>query len=356
MSTVETWTDAAIGETRQVLVRDGAPTMLHVTRWSDAGKRALWGEAYVARVHTVDRRRRGCFVDLGLGDAHGFLRLDAQGRVKGQTLAEGRKVVVRVTREAARGKAAVLELLAEPAPEGAPHRLHRPECDSDLDAATPADIEVRERIDDIVDASLARTAPIAGGGVLTIEPTAALVAVDVDSGNRSGSPDPEKFALDLNVAAAQAAARELRLRNLGGIVATDFVSMRDRRNGEAVVAALKAAVADDPWGVTVAPMSRFGVVEMSRGQLRAPLAERFLDADGKPSAETVALKAFRAMEREARGARGREVVARLAPDVIAWLEADVIGWRDALRSRIGPRWRLLAEPSAPRERIDVEAV
>ncbi len=356
MSKVETWTDAAIGETRQVLMRDGTPVMLHVTRWSDAGKRALWGEAYAARVRTVDRRRRGCFVDLGLGDAHGFLRLDAQGRVKGQALAEGQKVAVRVTREAARGKAAVLELLAEPAPEGAQRRLQRPECDSDLDATAPADIEVRERIDDIVDASLARTAPIAGGGVLTIEPTAALVAIDVDSGSRSGSPDAEKFALDLNIAAALGAARELRVRNLGGIVAIDFVSMRDRRNGEAVVAALKSAVADDPWGVTVAPMSRFGVVEMSRGQLRAPLAERFLGADGRPSAETVALKALRAMEREARGARGREVIARLAPESVAWLEADVIGWREALRSRIGPRWRLLADPSAPRERIDVEAV
>ncbi|KAF0178450.1 MAG: RNA-binding S1 domain-containing protein [Alphaproteobacteria bacterium] len=353
---METWIDAAIGETRQVLVRDGAPIMLHVTRWSDAGKRALWGEAYAARVRTVDRRRRGCFVDLGLGDEHGFLRLDAQGRVKGRALAEGQGVVVRVTREAVRGKAAVLELLAEPAPEGAPRRLQRPECDSDLEAATPSEIEARERIDDIVDASLAHIAPIPGGGLLTIEPTAALVAIDVDSGRRSGSPDAEKFALDLNIAAAQAVARELRLRNLGGIVAIDFVSMRDRRGGEAVVAALKAAVADDPWGVTVAAMSRFGVVEMSRGQLRAPLAERFLDADGRPSAETVALKALRAMEREARGARGREVVARLAPDVIAWLEADVIGWREALRSRIGPRWRLLAEPAGVRERIDVEAV
>ena len=62
------------------------------------------------------------------------------------------------------------------------------------------------------------------------------------------------------------------------------------------------------------------------------------------------------LRRNLRSARGREVIARLAPDVIAWLEAEVIGWREALQSRIGPRWRLLAEPAAPRERIDVEAV
>lgn len=356
MSTSETWTDAAIGETRQVLVRDGAPVMLHITRWSDAGKRALWGEAYVARVRTVDKRRRGAFVDLGLGEAHGFVRLDAQGRAKGQSLSEGQGIAVRVTRETARGKAAVLEVLAGSAPEGVPRRIARPECDADLDGAAAADAEIRERIDAIVDASLARTAPLAGGGVLTIEPTAALVAIDVDSASRAGSPDPERFALELNLTAAQTAMRELRLRSLGGIVAIDFVSMRDRRSGAAVVDALKAASIDDPWGVTIAPMSRFGVVELSRGQLRAPLAERFLDTDGKPSLETIALKALRAMEREAHTARGREVVARLHPEVIGWFDAAPIGWREALRSRIGPRWRMAPAPDAPRDRIDVEAV
>ncbi|MDZ4777218.1 MAG: ribonuclease E/G [Alphaproteobacteria bacterium] len=353
MTALQTSTDAAIGETRQVLVRDGAPIALHVTRWSDAGRRALWGETYLARVRSIDRRRRGAFVDLGVGE--GFVRLDTQGRVNGEALAEGLTVSAHVVREAARGKAPVLQI-ASRGGEGAPRCTGRHESDNDLDAAGAAPPEVRERIDEIVEAALSPTASIPGGGMLTIQPTAALVAIDVDAGARAGSSNAEHFARELNLAAAAAAMRELRLRNLGGIIAIDFVSQRDRSVREAIAAALKAAAADDPWGVAIAPMSRFGVVELSRGQLRAPLHERLLDADGRPTPETVALRALRAMEREARPARGREVVARLAPEVAAWLESDIIDWRPALQARIGPRWRIIAEVGAPRERVDVEAV
>lgn len=353
MTALETWTDAAIGETRQVLVRDGAPVALHIARWSDAGKRALWGETYIARVRTIDRRRRGAFVDLGIGE--GFVRLDAQGKENGDALIEGQTVIAHVVREATRDKAAVLHVSARGG-EGPPRRLDRHESDEALEDAVAATPEVRERIDEVIEATLARTAPIPGGGVLTIEPTSALVAIDVDAGARTGSSNPESFARALNLAAASTAMRALRLRSLGGIVAIDFVSQRDRAAREAVVAALKAAAVDDPWGVILAPMSRFGVVELSRGRLRTPLHERLLDPDGRATPETVALRALRAMEREARTARGREVVARLAPDVVAWLESGVIDWRAPLQARIGPRWRIVPEADAPRERVDVEAV
>lgn len=353
MSVVETWTDAAVGETRQVLVRDGVPFALHVSRWSDRGRRALWGETYCARVRTIDRRRRGAFVDLGVGE--GFIRIDAHSRASGIALVEGQSISARVVREGGRDKAPVLQVL-EVGGDGAPRRLGRHESDDALDAASAAAPELRECIDEVVEAALSRTAPIPGGGHLTIEPTMALVAVDVDAGARAGSSNAERFAAELNLAAAGAAMRELRLRNLGGIVAIDFVSQRDRSARDAVVAALKAAATEDPWGVTIAPMSRFGVVELSRGRLRAALHERMLEPDNRPTPETVALRALRALEREARTARGREVVARLAPEVVDWLLRESIDWRPALQARIGPRWRLVPEPGAGREHIDVEAV
>lgn len=353
MTALETWTDAAIGETRQVILRSGVPIALHIARWSDAGRRALWGETYLARIRTIDHRRRGAFIDLGVGE--GFVRLDAQGRVHDEAVVEGLTVTARVVREGVRGKAAVLQIVSRGG-EGAPRLLDRHESDADLDAARAASPELGERIDEIVEAALTPTAPVPGGGVLTIQPTAALVAIDVDAGARAGSPSPEHFARELNLAAAATAMRELRLRNLGGIIAIDFVSQRDRSVREAIAVALKAAAAEDPWGATIAPMSRFGVVELSRGQLRAPFHERLLDPDGRPTPETVALRALRAMEREARTARGREVTARLAREVAGWLESSVIDWRAALHARIGPRWRIIAEAGAPRERVDVEAV
>lgn len=362
MTVVETWTDAAIGETRQALVRDGKPVMLHVSRWSDAGRRAQWGETYVARVRTVDGRRRGAYLDLGLTGDGGFARLDAAGRARlsngpanGRVaLTEGQAVIARVSREAARGKEPVLEIVALAADADKLGRIARHESVEDADAAGPADADTRESLDALIDSALAPRAPIPGGGVLTIEPTAALVAIDVDAASRRGPSDPERFARDLNLAAAAEAARQLRIRGLGGLVAIDFVSMRDRKAQEAVTAAVKGAVADDPWGVTVAAMSRFGVVELSRGQLRTPLHERLCDAHGEPAAETVALAALRGIEREARTAKGRLVVGWLGAEALDWLLGEHISWREALNARIGPRWDLRLKPGAGRTQWDVE--
>lgn len=358
MSAIEIWTDAAIGETRQVHVQNGRPYALVIWRWSDRGRRARWGEVYSARVRTVDVRRRGAFLDLGIEEA-GFARLDAAGQalVGGgrQLLVEGQAVRAHVRREGARGKSPVVSIEALSTASERLGCVAWHEAESEAERAGAAESDVRERIDSVVEATLACTAPVPGGGILTIEPTAALVAIDVDAGDRAGSGDPERFAAALNVEAAHEALRQLRLRNLGGIVAIDFVSMRDRRGRGQVMDALRAAGAGDPWGVQIAPMSRFGVVELSRGQLCRPIAEVMCDANGLPSAETEALAMLRGVEREARLARGRPVIAVAGAETRAWLEAGVIDWRTALGGRIGPRWEVRDDPGlAPRAwRVEV---
>jgi Ribonuclease G/E len=98
---LEIWIDAAIGETREALVRDGKPIALRIARVSDEGRRARWGELYCARVREIDKRRRGAFLDLGLRDQHGFLPLGDDGRARMRkervTLYDGQGVVVGVT-------------------------------------------------------------------------------------------------------------------------------------------------------------------------------------------------------------------------------------------------------------------
>jgi Ribonuclease G/E len=350
VSAISIWTDAAIGETRQVHVLDGRPFALAIWRWSDRGRRARWGEVYHARVRTVDTRRRGAFLDLGIEEP-GFVRLDSGGMASvgaiRQALVEGQAVRAHVRREGARGKAPVMSFEAIAT---TPERLgcvarHEAEGEAELQGA--ADSDTREHIDALVDAALARTAPVPGGGSLTIEQTAALVAIDVDAGDRGGSGDAERFAAALNVDAAREAMRQLRLRNLGGIVAIDFVSMRDKRNRAQVMDVLRSEASRDPWGVQMAPMSRFGVVELSRGQLCRPLAEVLCGADGAPSAETEALVMLRRMEREASVGRGRPVIAVAGAETRAWLDAAIIDWRTALSARIGPLWELREGPNLP---------
>jgi len=361
---LETWIDASIGETREVLVRGGRPIALRIARASDEGVRARWGELYVGRVREIDRRRRGVFVDLGLRDEFGFLPLGEDGRVRRAgkervSLTEGMGVVVHVTREGARGKNPVIELQESDHDGEAPHRIGQHEADEELVLAKSADAQLRTKIDAVVEDALARIAPLPGGGVLSIEPTSALVAIDVDSGARQGSGDPERFALDLNIAAAQEAARQIRLRNLGGLIAIDFVSMRAKSHGKQLEEAVRAAFADDPWSIQFGGLSRFGVFDMARAQLRRPLHEQMRDADGRLTAETAALMALRAIEREGRAQTGRQIACTVSPGVKAWLDAAEIDWRAQLSNRIGMRWTLDAAPQEafwPRDRIDARAV
>lgn len=112
--------------------------------------------------------------------------------------------------------------------------------------------------------ALAREVPLQGGGRLLIEPTAALTAIDVDGG--------AERALAVNLEAAQEIARQIRLRNLGGIIVVDFIGMAQRRDRQRVVAALRRAVAQDPFPVQVHDTSPLGLVEIGRPRRGASLA------------------------------------------------------------------------------------
>jgi ribonuclease E len=361
MSTpLDAWVDAAIGETREVLVRDGRAIALRIARASDAGRRARWGELYSARVREIDRQRRGVFIDLGLRDEMGFLPLGEDARVRlGKrervALTQGASVVVGVVREAARGKGPVLELEAVGHDAKTPQLLGRHDCDEALRDARPADSLTRAKIDAVIEEALARTVAIPGGGVLTVEPTAALVAIDVDAGARGGSGDPERFALDLNLAAAREAARQIRLRNLGGLIAIDFVSLRAKSNRKELEEAVRQAFAEDPSSVQFGALSRFGVFDLARAQLRRPLHEQLRDASARATPETLALMALRAIEREARATSGRHIACTVSPEVKAWLDGAEFDWRGALNNRIGVIWTIDAQ-TGTYDRIDARAL
>jgi Rne/Rng family ribonuclease len=134
-----------------------------------------------------------------------------------------------------------------------------------------------DEIDEQVVAALEPEVPLPSGGTLLIEPGRTLTAVDVNSGG--GASDPggrragERRFLEANLEAAAEIARQLRLRNIGGIVVIDFIDVKAPQARAQVVDALKAAVADDPAPCWIGPMSRLGLVEMTRRRRGASLAE-----------------------------------------------------------------------------------
>ena len=119
-----------------------------------------------------------------------------------------------------------------------------------------------------IKALFGKKVPLPSGGYLIIEHTEAMHVIDVNSGNRKGADGQESNALATNIEAAHEIARVLQLRDMGGIVAIDFIDMHDRSNNKALYDALKTAMSNDRAKHNILPPSRFGVVEITRQRVR----------------------------------------------------------------------------------------
>lgn len=141
------------------------------------------------------------------------------------------------------------------------------------------------------------------GGTIVITPTEALVAIDVNTGKTTVREDPETTAFRTNLEAAQEIARQLRLRDLGGLVVVDFIDMEDKRHRAEVERVFREAFKADKAKVRISKISQFGLIEMSRQRLRPPLESRAFDpcplcsGTGKvKSAESHALQVLRKIQ------------------------------------------------------------
>ncbi len=117
-----------------------------------------------------------------------------------------------------------------------------------------------------------RKVPLPHGGSIVIDQTEALVAIDVNSGNfRASNNDAEETAYQMNLHAAKEIARQLRLRDLGGVIANDFIDMREERHRRNVEKALRDAVERDRARTKILRISQFGIIEMTRQRIRPSL-------------------------------------------------------------------------------------
>ncbi|MBV8607910.1 MAG: Rne/Rng family ribonuclease [Singulisphaera sp.] len=116
-----------------------------------------------------------------------------------------------------------------------------------------------------------RHVPLPEGGSIVIDQTEALVAIDVNSGNFRVENDAERTAYEMNLRAAKEIARQLRLRDLGGVIVNDFIDMRDERHRRGVEKALRDAIKRDRARTKVLRMSAFGLIEMTRQRIRPSL-------------------------------------------------------------------------------------
>lgn len=134
-------------------------------------------------------------------------------------------------------------------------------------------IFAKYQLEEQIDLIYEKKVPLKSGGSIVIEPTEALVSIDVNSGKSTGEKGVEDTAFKTNMEAAEEVARQLRLRDLGGLIVIDFIDMRDRKHRAEVEKTLKNALKADKARVCVDKISQFGLLEMSRQRIKQTINE-----------------------------------------------------------------------------------
>jgi len=181
----------------------------------------------------------------------------------------------------------------------------------------------RFQIESQIESAFARTVHLPSGGAVVIDHTEAMLSIDINSARSTKGADIEETAYQTNLEAADEIARQLRLRDLGGLIVIDFIDMMDRKHQRNVEERLRHALQIDKARVQTGRISRFGLLEMSRQRLRPSLGESSQEAcprcDGHGrirSVESLALSILRLVEEESMKEHTGQVIVQ-APTTVA---------------------------------------
>ncbi len=184
----------------------------------------------------------------------------------------------------------------------------------------------RFQVESQIELAHERNVRLPSGGSIVIDHTEALTAIDINSAKATGGRDIEETAFNTNLEAAEEIARQLRLRDLGGLIVVDFIDMSSSKNQKEVERRLERAVEMDRARIQLGRISRFGLLELSRQRLRPTLAEHTQVAcprcSGRGhirSVESLALSILRLIEEEAMKERTGRVIAQVPVDVGTYL-------------------------------------
>ena len=227
----------------------------------------------------------------------------------------------------------------------------------------PEPLFTRYQIENQIESAFSRHLSLHSGGALIIDHTEALVTIDINSARATAGSDIEETALNTNLEAAEEIARQLRLRDLGGLIVIDFIDMMNSRNQRVVENRLKEDLRLDRARVQVGRISRFGLLEMSRQRLRPSLGESShipcprCDGQGTiRGVESLAFAVLRIIEEESMKDMTAKVVARLPVDAATFLlneKRQVI--RD-IENRVDVDIILIPDPSMETPQYKVQRV
>jgi ribonuclease E len=209
----------------------------------------------------------------------------------------------------------------------------------------------RFQIESQIETAFQREVRLPSGGSIVIDPTEALVSIDINSARATKGGDIEETALQTNLEAAEEIARQLRLRDMGGLIVIDFIDMQPTKHQREVENRLRDALRVDRARVQVGRISRFGLLEMSRQRLRPSLGEstqivcpRCRGQGSVRGVESLALSILRIIEEEAMKEKTGRVIARVPVDVGTYLLNEKRETLYGLETRHGLNVALIPSP------------
>jgi ribonuclease G len=218
-------------------------------------------------------------------------------------------------------------------------------------------------VEEEITRALDRKVPLKSGGHLVFDQTESMTTIDVNTGAYVGHRNLEETIFRTNLEAAVTIARQLRLRNLGGIIIIDFIDMRDEPHRRAVLAALERALAGDRAQTHIVSLSPLGLVEMTRKRTRESLehllCEPCPNCEGRGfvrSPETVCNEIFREIVRQSRQFASRELLILAHQDVVDRLLDEESATLAELEAQVGRPIRLQVEALYGVDQYDVVLV
>jgi len=225
----------------------------------------------------------------------------------------------------------------------------------------PTPLFVDAKIEDVLAQIYSPVVPLKSGGYLVINQTEALVAVDVNSGKSTRERNIEATALKTNMEAAEEAARQLRLRDLAGLIVIDFIDMDEGKNNRAVEKKLKDSLKDDRARIQMGKISAFGLMEISRQRRRTGVLEgtthvcEHCQGTGRVrSPESSALSALRAIEMEAVRGGGGAVILNVSRAVGLYILNEKRPYLERVRAGHGLHVTVLIDDALPQGEHRIE--
>jgi len=211
-----------------------------------------------------------------------------------------------------------------------------------------------------IEKALRRRVWLKSGGYIIIDQTEALVAIDVNTGKYVGKRDFEQTVLKINLEAVGEGVRQIRLRDLGGLIIIDFIDMEREEHRQQVFKALKKALAEDKARTNVLEISELGLVEMTRKRVRQDLQSLFCTpcptckGSGVVKSDlTLAGEIFRKIQAAAADLGGQEILIRVHPEMAQYLEAEEREGLELLQETVQRKLSVQPMTSLDREEYEI---